>query len=109
VSTLDRQSRLKHPRKCHPSTLRGLLLTQGHKNFNAEQPTTKAILAFTEERPQTVWEKGTKEAFRDRPGQGVEKEERSGRKPGGRKGEGWSTEACQSSGASGGGVRGVEE
>lgn len=41
-----------------------------------------------EERPQTVWEKGTKEAFRDRPGQGVGKESRSRRKPGGRNGEG---------------------
>lgn len=38
-----------------------------------------------------MWEKGTKEAFRDRPGQGEGKEAKSGRKPGGRDGEGWST------------------
>lgn len=52
---------------------------------------TRAILAITEERPQTVWEKGTKETFRDRPGQGVGKEAKSGRKPGGRNGEWWNT------------------
>lgn len=51
----------------------------------------RAIPTVREERPQTVWEKGTKEAFRDRPGQGEGKEAKSGRKPGGRDGEGWST------------------
>lgn len=38
----------------------------------------RAIPAIREERPQTVWEKGTKEAFRDRPGQGKAKEARVG-------------------------------
>lgn len=49
----------------------------------------RAIPAVREERPQTVWEKGTKEAFRDRPGQGKAKEAKEAKS--GRDGEGWST------------------
>lgn len=56
-----------------------------------------------------MWEKGTKEAFKGQAWAGCRERREEWEEARRAEREGWSAEACQSSGESGGGVRGVEE
>lgn len=79
------------PQTVPPLCSQGTSTHSRPQEFQCWATHTRVIPTIREERLQTVWEKGTKEAFRGRPGQGEGEESRSGREPGERNGEGWST------------------